>query len=289
MSEVNGDIDRCPNCSAVLSGKYCSVCGEKKFSHHDLSLAHFLEEALDLFTHFDTRFFRSFKTVLVKPGEMTVDFLHGKRQPYMKPLQFFLIVNVIYFLVIASGFGFNTFTTPLKIHLGQHHFYRDWAKAKVDHQLAVKKITYEAYEEAFDHKTNLLSKSLIIVFIPVYALLFQFFFIHKKRYFTEHIITATHFMTFFMLLLMLIVPLFVLIFSLIKRVFPELGAYIMSDNFISIIITIIVGMYLFRMFRRVYVTANWYGLALAVLISLNFYGLIWLYRGLLFFVTYQNV
>ena len=89
----------CGNCGAQLAGPFCSQCGEKKFSRHDYSLGHFVEEALDGLAHFDSRFLRTLKLLLTRPGELSNAFFHGGRSRYTKPLSLFIIINVIFFFV----------------------------------------------------------------------------------------------------------------------------------------------------------------------------------------------
>jgi hypothetical protein len=73
----------CGNCGAQLTGPFCSQCGEKKFSRQDYSLGHFVEEAIDGLTHFDSRFLRTLKLLLTKPGELSNAFFHGGLSVYM--------------------------------------------------------------------------------------------------------------------------------------------------------------------------------------------------------------
>ncbi|WP_026751548.1 DUF3667 domain-containing protein [Sediminibacterium sp. C3] len=66
----------CLNCNATVHGRYCHVCGQEntepreKFGH---MLTHFV---FDLF-HFDGKFFRTMKYLLLKPGFMAQEHLRG--------------------------------------------------------------------------------------------------------------------------------------------------------------------------------------------------------------------
>src|SRR3982750_651157 len=64
---------RCVACGADLSGRYCAECGEPA-AHHDYSLKHFAEEALETFAHIDGRVFSTLSDNFI---EMTTSAIVG--------------------------------------------------------------------------------------------------------------------------------------------------------------------------------------------------------------------
>lgn len=89
---------KCLNCGAVLSGKYCSQCGQKDVPLHEpfIKLAvHFVGD----FFHFDSKFFRTLFPLLFKPGFLTIEFVNGRRERYMKPVQLYIFISVVFFLL----------------------------------------------------------------------------------------------------------------------------------------------------------------------------------------------
>src|SRR3954464_11462472 len=89
----------CKTCRTPHDTEYCPNCGEKRISSHDYSIAHFAEHAVEVFTHFDLKFFRSLKSIVIHPGVLTVYSLEGRRKPHVGPVQLFVIVNIVFFLV----------------------------------------------------------------------------------------------------------------------------------------------------------------------------------------------
>ena len=65
---------RCVACGADLSGRFCAACGEAA-THHDYSLKHFGEEALETFAHLDGRVFSTFRSLIARPGLLASNFL----------------------------------------------------------------------------------------------------------------------------------------------------------------------------------------------------------------------
>ena len=91
-------IHTCKNCGNQFTGKYCNVCGEKVYTDHDKSIAHFLEDALHFITHLEGTLITTLKTILTKPGRLSYDYCHGIRKKYFKPLSFFMLLVILYLL-----------------------------------------------------------------------------------------------------------------------------------------------------------------------------------------------
>jgi hypothetical protein len=101
--------ERCANCSQPLTGPYCSACGEKRLSHHDLSLSHFAQHVLHDLTHFDAKFLGSLVPLFLKPGFLTAEFVAGRWKAYIKPTTLFILINVFFFF---SKGGINELDRP---------------------------------------------------------------------------------------------------------------------------------------------------------------------------------
>jgi Protein of unknown function (DUF3667) len=92
---------RCPNCQAPLSGPYCASCGQKE-PRADPSLGELLKEAFTELTSWDGKVLGTLKTLVSRPGRLTVDFLAGRRARWLSPLRLYLICSIGYFLVTPA-------------------------------------------------------------------------------------------------------------------------------------------------------------------------------------------
>ena len=92
-------MERCLNCDAPLVGPFCAQCGQHRVRANP-TFGELWHEALHEFTHVDGRFLRTFRTLLLSPGALTVDFLEGRRARWITPLRLYLICSIAYF---ASG------------------------------------------------------------------------------------------------------------------------------------------------------------------------------------------
>ncbi len=95
-------MSSCSNCNHELSNhaNYCPSCGQRNISYQKPIkpvLTDMLHETLDI----DGRMFLSFKTLLFKPGLMSLEYNSGKRTKYTPPLRMYLVISILFFLVIS--------------------------------------------------------------------------------------------------------------------------------------------------------------------------------------------
>ena len=88
----------CENCDAVLTGEYCSVCGQHAIDYRR-SLWRVVIDAADSFLNWDTKFLQSVGVLLTRPGKLTNDFNAGRRVRYVHPLRLYLLASILFFLV----------------------------------------------------------------------------------------------------------------------------------------------------------------------------------------------
>lgn len=88
----------CANCGSVLTGHFCAQCGQSveaiKRPAWEL-----IEHALEAFFHFDMRGFKS-SLLLFVPGEMTAQYLAGRRARFVPPVRFYILISLVFFLAI---------------------------------------------------------------------------------------------------------------------------------------------------------------------------------------------
>jgi len=278
------DCITCPSCGTPDMGPYCEHCGEKRRSWHDLSWRHICSELLETLVHFDSKILRSSWALVSRPGQLSVDYFAGRRIRYMAPLRLFLLLSVIYYLS-NSIFPYNAFTTPLAVQLQMNNYYPGYAWSQLMQAMAQHGIGYADLAHHYDAKTAILSKTLVFVLIPVYALLFYAFLFHKRRQFAEHLVIATHFWCYALLAIGIFIPL--LLWAL-KGLAGLLGAApeaMDTDAIATLILQLLFASYLLLMFRRAYGTSWWYGSLLALAFAWAFFDILWLYRLLLFVLT----
>lgn len=244
---------------------------------HDHSLRHWIEHAVESFTHFDLKVPKSLWSLLRRPGAMTADVLAGRRVRWASPFQVFIIANLIYYLA-ASALGLGTFETPLRYHFN-YALHGDLAQRMSEAQAATLGLTAEDYAERFDRLAHTLSKTLVVFFVPVFMAAFALLHRRSRRYVLEHATAGLHFTSLTLLVLLLPIPLVILLI--------ELTAASSGDLFWSTTTATLLGVYGGLFFHRVYGGARWVAALKGLAVPFFFYtALIFVYRPLLFFVVY---
>lgn len=217
----------CANCSAVLDGEYCAGCGQRRFRPEDRRFAHLAGQFFSALTDLDSRFWRSLKALLFRPGLLSRDYIAGRRAYWMSPVALFLLANLLYFVAPAI----SDFDLPLRNQVsteilhefdatrpspmlrdsdgGQMHsrFTAPWVRARLarlqaelDAQAAASSATperaFDRLERDYNRASANFSKLLIVLHVPFMALGLILLMHGTRRYFAEHFVVGLHYFTF---------------------------------------------------------------------------------------------
>jgi hypothetical protein len=92
--------DACRNCGTPLSGPYCAGCGQRDV-RADPTLRELLGDLADNVLNVDGRLAATFRALLLRPGALTVEYVRGRRAPFLTPLRVYLLSSVVYFAIAA--------------------------------------------------------------------------------------------------------------------------------------------------------------------------------------------
>jgi Protein of unknown function (DUF3667) len=197
-----GDGVTCVSCGQPLTGKYCAQCGERALAQDEYTLRRFLAETFHDVSSVDAKLYRTLRLLVRRPGLLTVEYLQGRRVPYLRPIQLFLLANLVYF-VIQPLTGYSGFNTNLVGHMqGQFYSQPLEIRSRVEQRVAQQGSTFENYEAAFNRRSSLYARSLTAVLIPLFSLAVAVMFAAKRRPLANHLIFATHFMAWQLLVVM---------------------------------------------------------------------------------------
>jgi hypothetical protein len=100
----------CPNCATPLQGPWCHACGQKGEAY-SRSIWRLTAEAFEGMTHFDGRFWQTLPRLVLKPGQLTRDYLDGHRAAQIPPFRLFLVVLLLVFFAggLSLGSGHDQF------------------------------------------------------------------------------------------------------------------------------------------------------------------------------------
>lgn len=186
---------------------YCPQCGEKQPHHHDLTLGHFLHDLLHELVHLDSKLFRTLRELVLKPGELTVAYFAGRKTRYIAPLRIFLTLFALQFLAY-------TVYKPVAIYSLDGLFRFDTSQkfeGALERAAAKRKIPYPQLVEQVEHRWQKNMSMLNLAGIAGFAAVLKLLYARRRRYLAEHLIFASHYMSFAYLVSLVIWPVYLVI------------------------------------------------------------------------------
>lgn len=269
----------CLSCNNHFRGKYCNNCGEKVLTEHDKTISHLLHEAFHFLTHFDNKFFRSLKLIFVQPGLVAREFSLGKQKKYYSPFSMFLLAIFLYLLFpTLQGLNINFYAHLSNNNAIGMNFPERWAAAKAYHE----GISVDELAGKFDHISPKIAKVCLILLVPLTALALAIIFRRKKRFFYDHFIYASEYLSFFVFYIFFLLPLF---FKLLN-VFMYTGD--IGDSNLAFVLIQVTGLWLISIsgLKRFYNLTRMKSifLSLLFLLMLSFIAF-FLYRWIIFAIV----
>lgn len=94
----------CLNCGTPLVGPHCHSCGQRGHVHRTLGA--FFHDLLHGVLHFEGKTWRTIPLLVWKPGQLTREYIDGKRASYVSPIALFLFTVFLSFALFnALGGG----------------------------------------------------------------------------------------------------------------------------------------------------------------------------------------
>ena len=257
----------CSNCKERLQGEFCHNCGQKHIDHHDYSLKAFASHGLHEILHFDSKVFRTLVPLMFKPGYLTEEYFSGKRMRYLKPLQLFILINVLFFLVKTGGL----FHYSLTAYLNE---FGNLIQARINSS----GLSEAVYEAKFNTSMHFQQKSYIILLVPVFAFVMKLLYLRAKRYYVEHLVFSLNFFAFLLV--------FLAVFPIPLIALKLLGVKVsVGERPLVAVIFIVCSIYLSIALKRVYKQKIPATLLKAFILAACVIPLILFYRIVLFFVV----
>lgn len=214
----------CPNCDKQLKGdmNFCPNCGQENHIKR-VSLKMLVSDFSSTYFAFDSKLFASLKYLLIKPSFLSLEYLNGKIEAYLRPIRLYIFISFAFFLlnsIVSTGGGVSDImilpidgdsTTIEQVQT-------EFEKAKIVKDDKETAVFTELDKELFDGKITkitsdkkelklfilfLKSKLPILFFllIPILGLLLFLFFYKKKYFYVDHLVFALHLQSFVFVLL----------------------------------------------------------------------------------------
>lgn len=268
-----GASNPCLNCGTNVQLDYCPECGQRAVDP-DPTLREFLHELAEEVLHWDGKLFTTFRTLITRPGELTGEYLAGRRVRYISPLRVYLVCSVLYFFVsavspqppLAIGHGRGVTTQIGAISISESD--STVALAALD-SLArnggfVGRLWGKHFGNAMRSRGVLQSDiaetipRAMFVLVPLFAAMVMVAFRQSRRRFPQHLAFALHVHAFLFLLLTL------MLVSRVTTIVPiQVGA--------TLIVAAAFVLYLVQAMRTVYGVSTGSAVARSALIGVTYF------------------
>ena len=272
----------CATCGASFAGTWCPACGEKRLAAGDQSLRGFAREALETLTNLDSTFVRTYRALAARPGLLTREYLAGRRTRWLRPLQVFVFSNVLFFFAQPLA-GFDTLTTPLRVHLYGLP-YSGFARRVVEREVAARGVTLREYELLFDATLQAHARTLVLAMVPLLALLGWLLHVRSRPRPLPHVVFALHFYAFLMPLLLAVW----LGLGMVVRALRAVGApaaWLGTDAGITLLLLALCAVYLALALRTAFGASRATAAAKGMVLGLGVLVALQAYRFILFVAT----
>jgi hypothetical protein len=218
----------CANCGEPFASPppaFCPACGQESRVRAP-TLGEFVQQFGGAYFSTEGALWRTLKLLLFKPGELTKQYLAGRRKHYVLPLRLYLTVSVLAILLLrlVAGTSVNLNLPPdLDLRKGQYsilefgagsgagmkdgvYFCRGmpaWFCKRLERRLDTdpKGLQREAEELGGRFISNL--GGAMFLMVPLFALLQKAVYWNRRLRYTEHLVFALHLHAFWFLCLLL--------------------------------------------------------------------------------------
>jgi hypothetical protein len=150
---------------------WCSKCGQKQ-SDLDPTWHDLLHESIHEFLHLDGKIFRTARTLFLEPGELTAEFLRGRRARYIGALRLYLTFSVLFFVLTA-------------IVPNPNPDARDHNAPTTASELETERVVTETFAKVLP--------KLVFILVPVFALLLKLAHRGQRRNYPQFLYFSLHF------------------------------------------------------------------------------------------------
>jgi hypothetical protein len=270
----------CTNCGGGPVDLYCAACGQRHVTPQDFTARVFLSDLLSEFVSLDGRFWLTLWTLVRHPGKLAREYFDGRGARYMRPLNLFLLLNLVFFVIQPhtgllqwhlKGYLQGIPNAPRIVDQARRERAEDAERAREKQGAAPAPAALEpmdVFEVNFESTLQNLKKSMLLLAIPLFAMFLTAIYGTKHRI-AEHLIFSTHFYAFTVFALTALVP---LCFQVAIRVLHLVRAphsvfvALSTENALTIALFVLFGWYLYLALRRMYGDGRLAGASRAIIL-----------------------
>lgn len=104
----------CPNCTEPVLGPYCVACGQETIIETP-TVMEFVHETLHHYVAAEGKIWRTLWLLVGVPGALTRDYLEGRRKRYIRPVQLYLTLSFVFFLLAGLSGALTAIPGSVKV------------------------------------------------------------------------------------------------------------------------------------------------------------------------------
>ena len=218
----------CLNCGEFLATprpRFCPACGQETHVRPP-RLGEFMQQFGGAYLATEGALWRTLKLLLFRPGELTRQYLAGRRKHYVLPLRLYLTISLLVLLLVRVVASVNI-DAPGSVQIDEHearnatvslgpgragmkdgvYFCTDlppWLCKRIQRRLDLKpEALASALQQLGERFVANLGAALFVV-LPTFALWLKLAYWNRRLRYTEHLVFALHLHAFWFLMIALV-------------------------------------------------------------------------------------
>ncbi len=228
--EAHAAYDACRNCGAPFvpeRRRFCPECGQETHLKAP-TLGELAQQFGGAYLSTEGALWRTLKLLLTRPGELTVQYLRGRRKHYVLPLRLYLTISVVALLllrVVGPGVDFKL-PDDVDLRTGEHGiitwgdgtgsgmkdgvFYCTdmpaWLCKRLERRMDVDPKGLQREVAALGERFISNMGAAMFTVLPLFALGLKLLYWNRRLRYTEHLVFALHLHAAWFLVLLLTLP-----------------------------------------------------------------------------------
>ncbi len=207
----------CRNCGAVAPGNYCPECGQET-SLHPPSVAEFVNHFFGNYVAVTGTLAQSLWVLVSKPGQLTVDYLAGRKRRYVLPFKLYVTVSIVTLLLISLVAG-ASIESPVQLDVKPDGSLISVNRMELKYVegkfvcTGLPELACNHLRKRFDHSPGELKALFsdlpqrmvkfwgyaMFALLPIFAALLKLVYRNRDLVYGEHLVFALHLHTFWLL------------------------------------------------------------------------------------------
>ncbi|MFD0964075.1 DUF3667 domain-containing protein [Pseudofulvibacter geojedonensis] len=212
----------CPNCKTHLKEEmnFCFNCGQENHIRR-VTVKMLINDFTSTYFSFDNKLFRSLKFLLFKPSFLSLEYLNGKIEAYLRPIRLYVFISFFFFILLgvtSNGSVINNIVDTRNDKIEKVAEEQDKTLADKTTKYEQEDTLIEDIDADFEEKMKqifsdkkearnffnyLQNKLPILLFamIPVLGFILFISFYKKEYFYIDHLVFALHLQAFLFVML----------------------------------------------------------------------------------------